>query len=133
MQLLGQAGLQRFFTQGRTSRSGTLNADDVDDDLEDGYGGPGTRRKRQPKTKFPAASNNEGKTLMGTGEFGENECYNDVLRKRKRSLVVRLMNRELGINRYSSAKFNRLISQVRIKISRLPFLFNLLFNLLILE
>lgn len=111
MRLLSQVGLQRLFSNRITSRSGTLNADE-DNDFEDGYGGPGVRRKRQPKVKPPSTLNGEDKKLMADGDFGENEYFKEILDKRKPLFVTRLMNRELGISRYSSTKTNKLISQV---------------------
>lgn len=117
MQLLGHAGLRIPFIAHSASRSGASNVDD--EDLEDGYGGLGTRRKRRSKglkekEKFPTIPDDDGRVLMNTGTFGENEYYKDILRKRKPLLATRLMRRELGIDRYSSTRTNRLISQVRI-------------------
>ena len=112
IQLLSQAGLQRIFSNYITSRSGTLDADE-DNDFEDGYGGPGVRRKRQLKVKPPPTLSKDDKKLMADGDFGENEYYKEILGKRKPLFVTRLMNRELGISRYNSTKTNKLISQVR--------------------
>lgn len=116
MRLFGQAGLGELFGLHQTSGSGFPNVDNDDDDLEYGYGGPGTRRKQRSKStkaRFPLVPSENGKILMNTGTFGENEYYKDVLRKRKSRLGIRLMNRELGIGKFSSTKANRLISQVQ--------------------
>ena len=115
MQLLSHAGLRIPLDAHIASRSGAPNVDD--EDLEDGYGGLGTRRKRRlkgVKEKFPTIPDDDGRILMNTGTFGENEYYKDILRKRKPLLATRLMRRELGIDRYSSTRTNKLISQVRI-------------------
>lgn len=115
MQLLGNAGLRRLFTNHRVSEFGALNADD-DGEIEDGYGGPSTGRKRRPKgakQKFPPIPSQEGRKLMDSGTFGRNEYYEDILRKRKNRLSRRLMSRELGANMDHPLRSNRLMSQVR--------------------
>lgn len=115
MQLLGNAGLRRLFTNHGASDFGALNADD-DGEIEDGYGGPSTGRKRRSKgakQRFPPIPNEEGRKLMDSGTFGRNEHYEDILRKRKNRLSRRLMSRELGTNVDNPLRSNRLISQVR--------------------
>lgn len=115
MQLLGNAGLQRLFTSHRASGSRALNADD-DGEIEDGYGGPSigrNRRAKEGKLKFPPVPSEEGKKLMESGNFGRNEYYEDILRKRKNRLSRRLMSRELGTNADHPLRSNRLMSQVR--------------------
>lgn len=115
MQLLGNAGLRRLFTNHRASELGASNADD-DGEIEDGYGGPTTGRKRRPKgakQNFPPIPSEEGRKLMHSGIFGRNEYYEDILRKRKNRLSRSLMSRELGTNVDHPLRSNRLMSQVR--------------------
>lgn len=115
MRLLGNAGLRRLFANHRGSESGALNADD-DDEIEDGYGGLGPRRRRRPKgatKQFPPIPSEEGRQLMNSGTFGETEYYGDILRKCGSRMAQRLMIRELGTSIGSPVRSNGLISQVR--------------------
>lgn len=116
MELLGQAGLQRLFTNHMASRLGDSNTDD--DGLEGGYGGLGigSRRRRRPrngKAQYPLVPSDDGKTLMAAGIFGNNEYYEHTLKKRKPRLAGRLMSRELGLEGANPTQINRLLTQVR--------------------
>lgn len=115
MQLLGHAGLQRLFTNHRSAESGVLDVDDDDDYFDDGYGGIGTRRRRRKKcanAKLPPVPNEEGKNLMDAGSFGTTHHFQHVTEKRKIRLARSLMSRELGVDRISSLRISKLMSQV---------------------
>ena len=77
----------------------------------------GRNRRRCKKTKkadFPKVPSDVGRGLMSSGNFGINENYQDILRKRKRKLARRLMTRELGLNAVQDKTANRLVSQVHL-------------------
>ena len=116
MQLLAHAGLRQIFSNGRAGGSGiTLQLDDRNEILDDGFGGLATRRRRREKgsgKRFPLVPSEEGKKLMDGGVFGSNEYYRDMTRKRNTRLVGKLMNRELGPGRGQSTRTASAISQV---------------------
>ena len=116
MQLLGHAGLRRIFANHRAGGSGiTLQLDDGNEILDDGFGGLATRRRRRDKgsrKKFPPVPDEEGRKLMDGGVFGCNEYYRDITRKRNTRLARKLMSRELGTVRGHSTRAATAISQV---------------------
>ena len=63
---------------------------------------------------FPKVPSDVGRVLMSSGNFGSNEYYQNILRKRKRKLALRLMARELGLDAVQDMTANRLVSQVHI-------------------
>ncbi len=116
MQLLGHAGLRRIFANHRAGGSGiTLQLDDGNEILGDGFGGLATRRRRRAKgssNRFPTVPSEEGKKLMDGGDFGSNEYYRDKTRKRNTRLARKLMSRELGTGKGQSTRTSSAISQV---------------------
>lgn len=125
MQLLGHAGLRRILASHRAGGSGiTVQLDEDDQEgLEDRYDALGTRRKQRAKgwkNKFPPVPSEEGKKLMDGGVFGSSGYYRDNRMQRKTRLARKLMSRELGIDRYHSARANNAVSQVWIINMTLP-------------
>lgn len=116
MQLLGHAGLRRIFANHRAGGSGiTVQIDEGNEILDDGFGGLATRRRRRAKgssNRFSPVPSKQGKKLMDGGVFGGNEYYRDITKKRSMRLAWRLMNRELGIGRGQSTRTASAISQV---------------------
>ena len=116
MQLLGHAGLRRIFANHRAGGSGiTLQPDDGNEILDDGFGGLSTRRRRRARVsskKLPPVPSEEGKKLMDGGVFGSNEYYRDTTRKQSSRLARKLMSRELGTVRGQSTRTASTISQV---------------------
>ena len=114
MQLLGRAGLRQLLAQHRA-------ADVEDDDMEYGYRGPASRRRRRPKegkSEFPAVPSEEGRKLMDAGVFGSSEYYRDRGRKRNTRLARKLMSRELGNDRGQTTRSPRAVAQVRRRAER---------------
>ncbi|KAA6408294.1 MAG: hypothetical protein FRX48_08036 [Lasallia pustulata] len=109
LRLLGHPGIQRLVDNHAASGVQAILADDDDA----GTFGFGRRRRRQRTAgpKFPKVPSEQGKKLMGSGTFGSNEYYRDLLRKRKPLLATRLMQRELGIDDARLKGTNRLMSQ----------------------
>ena len=117
MRLLGHAGLRRILANHRAGGSGiALRLGEEDEnELEDGHGGLGARRRRRTKSwkdKYPSVPSEEGKRLMDGGTFGSNEHYRDVRMRRKTRLTKKLMDRELGTDRNVSTRMTSAISQV---------------------
>ena len=117
MRLLGHAGLRRILTNNRAGGTGiTLQlGEDDDDESEDAYVGPGTRRRRKArdsKNSFPSVPSEEGRRLMDGGLFGSNEYYRDRRMKRKTRLARKLMSRESGTDRNESTHMTSAMSQV---------------------
>ena len=117
MRLLGHAGLRRLLTNHRTGGTDItlqLSGDD-DDESEDAYIGPGTRRRRkvrESKNNFPPIPSEEGRRLMDGGVFGSNECYRDRRIKRKTRLARKLLSRESGTDPSESTRATNSMSQV---------------------
>ena len=116
MQLLGHARLLRTSANDRAGGSGlTLQLDDRNEILDDGFGGLATWRRRRDKNsgkKFPPVPSEDGKKLMDGGVFGKNEYYRDMTRGRNRRLARKLMSRELGTGTGPCARTASAISQV---------------------
>ena len=116
MQLLGHAGFRQIFASHRAGGSGiTLQLDDGNEILDDGFGGLATRRRRRDKglgKKFPPVPSEEGKKLMDGGVFGNNEYYRDITRKKNTKLARKLMSRELDTGKGQSTRAASAISQV---------------------
>lgn len=113
MRLFGHAGLRNLFAPH------TLGNQPLDDNGEENQdeeeGNTYSRRRRRTKgssISVPAVPSECGQRLMATGTFGDNEYYEDKLRKRKKRLVRRLMYRELGTQSTTPNRMNKLISQV---------------------
>ena len=73
------------------------------------------RRGRRPKgssAQLPPVPNPEGQKLMDSGTFGNNDHYQDLLRKRNQKVARKLMSRELGIGPRQFRRENRAIVQV---------------------
>lgn len=125
LQLLGHTGLRRIFASHGGAWLG-LGADEAEDDEDDndvtvgGYGAMLGRRRRRRRAAtpvdFPKVPSDIGRGLMNSGTFGSNEYYHDVLRKKKRKLAGRVMNRELGSDAVQDKRLNRLLLQVSKKI-----------------
>lgn len=117
MQLLGHAGLRRIFANHRAGGSGiTLQLDDGNEILDDGFGSLATRRRRRVKgssNNFPPAPSEEGKKLMDGGIFGSNGYYRDTTRKTNTRLARKLLCRELGTGKGQVTNTASAISQVR--------------------
>ena len=116
MQLLGHAGLRQIFADHRAGGSGiTLQIDERNEALDDGFGWGAARRRRRQRgsgTKFPPVPSGEGKKLMDGGFFGSNDYYRDTIRKRNTRLARKLMSRELGTGESVSMRTASDISQV---------------------
>lgn len=111
MSLFGSSGLRDLFTTHRGNASGNPPLDD-DDEEEDVYSGRRRRRTKGRSGRFPPVPSAEGQELMASGTFGDNEYYEDKLRKRRVRLARRLMYRELGCQPVTPSRTNKLISQV---------------------
>ena len=117
MRLLGHAGLRRILANHRAGgpRITFELEGEGDNEVEDIYGGIGTRRARKTKggrKKFPAVPSEEGQRLMEGGIFGSSEYYRDRRMKRKSRLARRIMSRELGTDRSNSIQRTNALSQV---------------------
>lgn len=113
MRLFGHAGLRNLFAP-HTSANPPLDEDgegNEDEEVENTYSRLRRRTKRS-STSVPTVPSEFGQRLMASGTFGENQYYEDKLRKRKERLVRRLMYRELGIQSVTPNRLNKLISQV---------------------
>lgn len=96
---LGSRNFQRLF--------------DESDRIEEGYGGLRSSQRRTrggENCPYPSVPSEEGRTLMYSGLFGNNE--NRVERRSNKSLSRKLLGRELGTNPGGA---NGLMSQVVIK------------------
>jgi hypothetical protein len=119
IELLGATGLHQILAShgllGNRSRNRDL--EDDDEDLQGGYGGLGTRRRRKAKpseNKFPEVPSKEGQELMDSGTYGSPDHFVDTRKKRKTHLGTRLMYREMGVDtRGTQNRANMLMSQVR--------------------
>ncbi|KAI4206775.1 MAG: hypothetical protein LQ348_000843 [Seirophora lacunosa] len=112
MRLFGHAGLRNLFAP-HTSANPPLDEDgegNEDEEVENTYSRLRRRTKRS-STSVPTVPSEFGQRLMASGTFGENQYYEDKLRKRKERLVRRLMYRELGIQSVTPNRLNKLISQ----------------------
>ena len=118
LQLLGHAGLRRIFASHGGAGFGLADLgedDDEDNGIEGGYGsmvGRRRRRRKSPKAEFPKVPSSVGRELMDSGNFGSNEYYRDVLRRRKQKLASRVMSRELGLDSAHDKRGNKLLCQV---------------------
>ena len=115
MQIL-RAGPRLLFINHRGTEPRPLNAYEDNDEIEDGYGGPGPRRRRRPIgaiPQFPPIPSEEGRKLMDSGDFGEKKCLGEIPGKRTSQLARRLMLRELGTSIDPPERSNRLISEVQ--------------------
>ena len=112
MQLLGHAGLRRIFANHTVAGSG-------DDDDDVGVSGPRRRRTKLDSNRFPKVPSEEGRKLMNSGIFGNNEPWQDVTKKRKSNLAERLMYRELDMDGNHAVQANKVISQVWTSLSEM--------------
>jgi WD repeat-containing protein 23 len=155
LQLLSHAGIRGILqpSAGPTTRSqgvrrhvhldedGEEDAEDDEDDDDDesylGYGGRRTRQRRRAFTgdRYPPIPSKEGKELMESGTFGNNDrCEHtacglpfsqETLGKRKR-LSRRMLDREMGIeNRGRARVLNGLAAQDMIPGSKADLIINL--------
>lgn len=86
---------------------------DESDRIEDGYGGLRSSQGRtsgEENCPYPPIPSEEGRKLMCSGLFGNNE--NEEERRSNKSLSNKLLGRETGTN---PPRVNGLISQVVIK------------------
>ncbi|MCJ1393870.1 hypothetical protein MMC18_006746 [Xylographa bjoerkii] len=116
LQLLGHAGLRRIFAShgGASFGLADLDEDDDDDGMEGGYGSMVGRRRRKrkaSKVEFPKVPSDVGRELMNSGNFGSNEYYQDILRRKKQKLARRILSRELGLDAVQDRRGNKLLSQ----------------------
>lgn len=141
LQLLNQAGIRGLFTSaGMTTRSQARRGQAADDDEDDeSYLGYEARRRRRPRTaigdQYPPIPNEEGEKLMQSGTFGNNDrCQhtacglpmNDRVRRQRRKLAWRVMDRELGVESRGRQKvLNNLASQQMIPGSKADLIINL--------
>jgi WD repeat-containing protein 23 len=121
LELLGHAGLRRIMAQ----HSGTAHGlpADEDEDGEDagddddgifGWGYGSSRRRARtsgPRAPSPPVPSPVGQQLMESGTFGHNESHQDRLRRRKKKLARRIMNRELGLDDRFAVRENDMIAQ----------------------
>ena len=120
LQLLGHAGLRRIFASHGGATFGLANLDEDDDEEEDdsmegGYGSMVGRRRRKrkaSKVEFPKVPSEVGRELMDSGNFGSNEYYQDILRRKKQKPSRRILSRELGLDAIQDRRGNKLLSQV---------------------
>ncbi|PLB39231.1 WD40 repeat domain-containing protein [Aspergillus candidus] len=97
LNLLASNGLRRILRYNGWRDGAWEEEDDEEDDL-----GGFLRYRRRPansgRDELPKVPSDEGTKLMGSGDFGSNPYFVDVLKKRKRSLATKLMWRELGVD-----------------------------------
>ncbi|EMC98014.1 hypothetical protein BAUCODRAFT_32020 [Baudoinia panamericana UAMH 10762] len=148
MQLLSHTGIRGIFHQygGPTTRSqarrsqaehAELAEDDQDDEDYVPYGAQRRRRARAPimGSRYPTVPSEEGKRLMESGTFGNNDrcdhsacglpLDNETMRKR-RKLSRRMLDRELGVeNRGRARVLNGLAVQNLIPSSKADLIVNL--------
>ena len=72
------------------------------------------RKRKTSKVEFPKVPSDVGRELMNSGNFGSNEYYRDILRRKRQKLARRVMSRELGLDATQDKRGDRLISQVHI-------------------
>ena len=114
-------------------------ADDSDDEVGM-YPGYGARRSRRSRRKFegdryPKIPSEEGKKLMGSGQFGTNDhcdhsaCglpFSETNMHKRRKLARRMFDREMGVeNRGRARALNTLTSQDLIPGSKADLIVNL--------
>ncbi|MCJ1404199.1 hypothetical protein MMC11_007424 [Xylographa trunciseda] len=118
LQLLGHAGLRRIFASHGGASFGLADLDeddDEDDSIEGGYGSMVGRRRRKRKVstvEFPKVPSDVGRELMNSGNFGSNEYYQDILRRKKQKLARRILSRELALDPLQNRRGDRLLSQL---------------------
>jgi WD repeat-containing protein 23 len=148
LQLLNHAGLRGMFQVGgvttrsqarRAQDGGDENEDDDDDDEEVSWFGNGRRRRRAARTvvgdRYPPIPNEDGKKLMESGTFGNNDrcrhgaCgvpFNKTVQRQKRKLAWRMMDRELAVeSRGRQRVLSNLASQDMIPGSKADLIINL--------
>jgi len=115
IELLGATGLRQILASHGLYRSRHFDDDD-DGELQDGYGGLGTRRRRRSQAienRFPEIPSKEGQELMDSGIYGCHDHFVDSRKRRKTSLGTRLLYREIGVDtRGAQNRANMLMSQV---------------------
>ncbi|CAK1359650.1 LEC14B protein [Cercospora beticola] len=144
LQLLSHAGLRGIFQHsGITTRSqgaGRHVMLDDDDEDDDEYSPYGARRRRPARRavvgdRYPPIPSEEGAKLMQSGTFGNNDrcrhtsCglpLNQDVRRHKRKLAYRMLDRELGVENRGRAKvLSNLASQDLIPGSKADLIINL--------
>ena len=73
---------------------------------------PNRRRRKSSQIQYPPVPNPEGRKLMEVGTFGQNDHFQDKLRKKKQRVPMILMERELGLKTEQIRRKNQAISQV---------------------
>lgn len=110
-----------------------------DDDDSDAYLGYGGRRSRRRRTfegdRYPKIPSDEGRKLMGSGQFGTNdhcdhtscgEPFSQTNLRKRRKLARRMFDREMGVaNRGRARALNSLASQSLIPSSKADLIVNL--------
>ena len=112
--MLGHAGLRRIFASHGGARFTLGDLDEPENDEDRDGGTENGNVKKMTEVVFPKVPSDVGRMLMISGNFGSNEYYQDTLKKRKRKLARRLMNRELGLDIVHDRTANRLVLQVHI-------------------
>lgn len=97
LNLLASNGLRRILRYNGW-RDGSWEEDEDDEDDLGGYPRYRRRTANSGRDELPKVPSDEGTKLMGSGDFGSNPYFVDVLKKRKRSLATKLMWRELGVD-----------------------------------
>ncbi|KAJ5965685.1 hypothetical protein N7481_012399 [Penicillium waksmanii] len=115
-ELLASSGLQHILRSNGWSTN--IVGDDGDDESDDEFDAPFTRRPRPRRTgsadHFPKVPNDKGTELMGGGQFGTNPYFVDRLKKRKGVFATNLMWRELGTESYGlRRRAGQSLSQVK--------------------
>ncbi|KAL9600624.1 MAG: hypothetical protein Q9219_003057 [cf. Caloplaca sp. 3 TL-2023] len=112
LRLFGNTGLRNLFTAHRGQVLGNPFDEDEEEDASHGEtGSRRTRRIKQASEKYPPIPSEEGRRLMASGTFGDNEYYGDKFRNRKDRFARSLMYRELGVHASSPKRVNKLVSQ----------------------
>jgi WD repeat-containing protein 23 len=107
-----------------SSQLGRLFLRGVDDDDDDDFGMYALRRRRRRQRpdpdRFPKVPSDEGRKLMGSGDFGFNETISGRTITQQKMLARRILGRELGLDIDGRKKANRgLMAQVIAQFSRI--------------
>ncbi|KAE8150497.1 WD40-repeat-containing domain protein [Aspergillus avenaceus] len=98
LNLLASNGLRHILHYNGWQGGGAMDGDEEDDDELGALFGLRRRARRGDGDPLPTVPSDEGRKLMASGDFGSNSHYLDELKKRRKSLAMRTMWRELGVD-----------------------------------